>query len=154
MNKRDLVLSLTGPQPPATIPAAFFLHFDPAYHAGRAAVDKHLQFFRATGMDIVKVQYEQTLPASAPPSRPADWANAPLFPKDFPEAPARVAAGLVEAAKDEALVIMTLYSPFMWAKRWAGEAVLAADCTVPGETPWENLRVAIEEAHQQGDVGR
>jgi uroporphyrinogen decarboxylase len=26
--------------------------------------------------------------------------------------------------------------------------ILAADCTVPGDTPWENLRCAIEEAHQ------
>jgi len=25
--------------------------------------------------------------------------------------------------------------------------VLAADCTVPGDTPWENLRTAIETAH-------
>jgi uroporphyrinogen decarboxylase len=25
--------------------------------------------------------------------------------------------------------------------------MLAADCTVPGDTPWENLRAAIEEAH-------
>jgi uroporphyrinogen decarboxylase len=26
--------------------------------------------------------------------------------------------------------------------------ILAADCTVPADTPWENLRVAIETAHQ------
>jgi uroporphyrinogen decarboxylase len=126
MHKRDLVLSLTGPQPPAIIPAAFFLHFDPAHHAGQPAIDKHLEFFRATGMDLVKIQYEQTLPATAPPARPADWANAPRFGDDFFEAPVGVAEGLARAAKNEALVIMTVYSPFMWAKRWAGGAVLLA----------------------------
>jgi uroporphyrinogen-III decarboxylase len=26
--------------------------------------------------------------------------------------------------------------------------ILAADCTVPASTPWENLRIAIETAHQ------
>jgi uroporphyrinogen decarboxylase len=26
--------------------------------------------------------------------------------------------------------------------------ILAADCTVPGETPWENMKAAIETAHQ------
>jgi uroporphyrinogen-III decarboxylase len=26
--------------------------------------------------------------------------------------------------------------------------ILAADCTVPSDTPWENLRTAIETAHQ------
>jgi uroporphyrinogen decarboxylase len=25
--------------------------------------------------------------------------------------------------------------------------ILAADCTVPSETPWENLKTAIEAAH-------
>jgi uroporphyrinogen-III decarboxylase len=26
--------------------------------------------------------------------------------------------------------------------------ILAADCTVPGDTPWENLKTAIETAHR------
>ena len=26
--------------------------------------------------------------------------------------------------------------------------ILAADCTVPGDTPWENLKTAIDAAHQ------
>jgi hypothetical protein len=26
-------------------------------------------------------------------------------------------------------------------------AILAADCTVPGDTPWDNLKIAIETAH-------
>ena len=43
MNKREAVLSLldTG-QKPGYIPAAFFLHFDPAYRRGQPAIDKHL----------------------------------------------------------------------------------------------------------------
>lgn len=33
MNKREAVLSLLDPnQKPAYVPAAFFLHFDPAFH--------------------------------------------------------------------------------------------------------------------------
>jgi uroporphyrinogen-III decarboxylase len=27
--------------------------------------------------------------------------------------------------------------------------ILAADCTVPGDTPWENLKTAIETAHSR-----
>ncbi len=26
--------------------------------------------------------------------------------------------------------------------------ILGADCTIPSDTPWENLKVAIEAAHQ------
>lgn len=45
-SKRDVMLSLAhdSGKPPYT-PAAFFLHFDPAFHRGQAAVEKHLEFF-------------------------------------------------------------------------------------------------------------
>jgi uroporphyrinogen decarboxylase len=116
MNKRDALLSLIhDAAPPAYTPAAFFLHFDPAYHQGQPAVDRHLEFFRYTGMDFVKVQYEARLAAAEPLRRPQDWARAPRCSPEFYEAPAGVAAGLVQAAAGEALVIMTMYSPFMWA---------------------------------------
>ncbi len=127
MNKREAVLSLIDSQnPPSFVPAAFFMHFDPRYHQGQAAVDRHLEFFHATGMDLVKVQYEQTVPPSPPLRSPADWANAPLYPDTFFEAPVRVVEGLVKAARGEALVIMTLYSPFMWARHYGGEPDLSA----------------------------
>ena len=101
------------------------MHFDPAAHQGQAAIDQHLAFFRSTGMDFVKIQYEQTPPTAAPMRTPADWAHAPRCDAAFFEASIRVAEGLVNAAKDEALVIMTLYSPFMWAAQLAGAETLA-----------------------------
>jgi uroporphyrinogen decarboxylase len=126
MNKRDTVLGLVHSlTPPASVPAAFFLHFDHAYHQGQAAIDQHLAFFRATGMDFVKIQYEQTLPPAPPIYSPADWAHAPRCGEGFFETTIRVAEGLVKAAKDEALVIMTVYSPFMWAAQLAGAETLA-----------------------------
>jgi uroporphyrinogen decarboxylase len=126
MNKRDAVLSLIdGSAGPNYVPAAFFMHFDSAYHQGQPAVDKHLEFFRATGMDLVKIQYEQQLPPAPPIRTPDDWANVPLYPDEFFEAPVRVAEGLVKAAKSEALVIMTLYSPFMLATRLDPDARIA-----------------------------
>jgi uroporphyrinogen decarboxylase len=116
MNKRDTMLSLINEEvSPEHIPAAFFLHFDHAYHQGQAAIDRHLEFFRFTGMDFVKIQYEQGFPSSTPIRKPEDWAHAPLCSEEFFDAPIRVVEGLVKAAKSDALVIMTLYSPFMWA---------------------------------------
>lgn len=126
MNKRDTVLDLVhGSIPSAYVPAAFFMHFDPAFHQGQAAIDQHLAFFRTTGMDFVKIQYEQTLPPAAPMRIPADWARTPRCDAAFFAASIRVAEGLVKTAKHEALVIMTLYSPFMWAAQFAGAETLA-----------------------------
>ncbi len=126
MNRRDIMLSLIdGGAPAGYTPAAFFLHFGPGYRAGQAAIDRHLQFFHHIGMDFVKVQFEQSLPQCAIAS-PADWARAPrLTEADF-EPTVRVVRGLIEAAGREALVILTLYSPFMWARHLAGEDVLHA----------------------------
>ena len=118
MNKRDLLLDLiAGQQPSAYTPAAFFMHFDPIYHQGQAAIDKHLEFFSYTGMDFVKIQFEQRLPPGATIRKPEDWAKVRLYSQDAFDTSANLVKGLVRAAGKEALVLMTLYSPLMWAAR-------------------------------------
>jgi uroporphyrinogen decarboxylase len=121
MNKREALLDLIhGRASLDYTPAAFFMHFDGAYHEGQAAVDKHLEYFGATGMDFVKIQYEQPLPAGQAINKAEDWAKIPLYPDSFFEPTLRVVEGLVKAMHDEALVVMTLYSPFMLAMQLAG----------------------------------
>jgi uroporphyrinogen decarboxylase len=120
MNKRDLLLSLLDPSSaPKTVPAAFFLHFDPAFHRGQAAIDKHLEYFRYTDMDLVKIQFENPFPRLEI-TRPGDWDKVPLYDLGFFEGPLKVVEGLVKAAAREALVLLTLYSPFMLACQTAG----------------------------------
>jgi uroporphyrinogen decarboxylase len=115
MNKRDELMRLLDPSYKASsVPAAFFLHFDPTCHRGQAAVDKHLEFFRFTGMDLVKIQFEHRMPVMEM-QRPKDWSSVPLFGKDFWQESLAVVKGIVESARKEALVVPTLYSPFMLA---------------------------------------
>lgn len=121
MNRRDAVLSLLDPaHAPTWTPAAFFIHFDPAFHRGRAAIDKHLEFFEYTGMDIVKVQYEDRFPHRPEIERPADWARLPEYGLDFYHNQLEILAGIIAAARDDALVIQTMYSPFMQAGTTVG----------------------------------
>ena len=116
MKKREKLLALLDTTTEwESIPAAFFTHFESGHHRGQAAIDKHLEYFRYTGMDFVKIQYEHVFPHIAAIQKPGDWGAMPLYGKDFYEAPLEIAAGLVKAAKPEALVLMTLYSPFMCA---------------------------------------
>jgi len=125
MKKRDLMLGfLDSGYIPEITPAAFFLHFDPDFHSGTRAVDKHLDFFRFTGMDFVKIQYEHPFPRLPQIQKPEDWAAMPFYGPDFYEQPLRVVDGLVREAKREALVILTLYSPFMFAGQSAGEEIV------------------------------
>jgi uroporphyrinogen decarboxylase len=125
MNKREAVLSLLDPnRKPDYTPAAFFLHFDPVFHTGQPAIDKHLEYFHHTGMDFVKIQYERGFPRIPEIQRPEDWAKMPFYKLDFYEEPLRVVEGLVKAAKPEALVILTLYSPFMCAGHTTSDQLL------------------------------
>jgi uroporphyrinogen decarboxylase len=145
MNKRKILLDLTQSKSKSSyIPAAFFMHFDPAYHQGQAAIDKHLEFFRYTGMDFVKIQYEQVLPPSNQIRKAEDWKNVQLYPKEFFDAPVEVVQGLVKAAGKEALVIMTLYSPFMWARHLAGDENLAAGLRENPEAVSKGLQIMTE----------
>lgn len=121
MNKRDLLFSVIDPKArPAGIPAAFFLHFDPAYHLGQPAVDKHLEYFRYTGMDFVKIQFELPFPRQPDIQKPADWDKLPFFTLDHYEPMLKVVEGLVNAARQEAPVILTLYSPYMLINNMVG----------------------------------
>ncbi len=116
VNKRDALMSLLAKGARQTyIPAAFFIHFDEAHHFGPPAVQRHLEYFRATGMDFVKIQYERTFPPIPGIRRPEDWRKMPSYPLDFYEPVLSAVDGLVKAAKPEALVLVTLYSPFMCA---------------------------------------
>jgi uroporphyrinogen decarboxylase len=145
MNKRDMMLSLIhGPTSPEYVPAAFFLHFDNSYHRGQAAIDKHLEFFHSTGMDFVKIQYEQPFPSSTPIRKPEDWAHAPLCSEEFFEAPIHVVEGLVKAAKSEALVILTLYSPFMWAAHLAEDGAITNHLQENPEAVKKGLEIMTE----------
>jgi uroporphyrinogen decarboxylase len=128
MNKRDAVFSLLdASQTPEYIPAAFFLHFAPIYHRGQPGVEKHLDYFRHTGMDFVKIQYENGFPYLPEIRRPEDWARMPMYGKEFYEGQLGVVEGLVKAAKKEAPVIITLYSTFMCACHTAGADTVVAN---------------------------
>ncbi len=120
-NKRDLVLSaLDMSTANKYVPAAFFMHFGENYKEGQAAIDRHLEYFRATDMDFVKIQYELGMPRMEQLKKPSDWKKVPVYKKDFFQPVLNVIAGIVKSAKSEALIIPTVYSPFMCAAQIAG----------------------------------
>ena len=115
MNKRDLIQALlTDASPSAPIPAAFFLHFDSSFHRGRGAVDKHIEYFRHTDMDLVKIQFEQPFPR-ATIEEPSDWSEVRAPERSFYEDQIDVIREIVAEMKSEAMIVVTLYSPFMCA---------------------------------------
>lgn len=124
-NKRERLLQwLSGKASPNYTPAAFFLHFGPEYKAGAAAAQRHLDYFRQTGMDFVKIQFEQTYQRQEYLRQPADWAKLKFEKLDFYEPLLVTVRELVKAAQKDALILMTLYSPFMCAGHCATAPIL------------------------------
>ncbi len=144
-SKRDIMMSLLDDGTRQEyVPAAFFIHFDTAFHFGQPAVEKHLEFFRYTGMDFVKIQYERTYPPIPGIKRPEDWTKMPSYKLDFYAPQLEAVKGLVTAAGKEALVLITLYSPYMCAGHTAGSAVLNAHLQENPEPVGKGLEIITD----------
>ncbi len=76
---------LAGQGPAGYTPAAFFLHFGDPYKSGLPAARRHLEFFHHTGMDFLKIQFEQTYTRMDFLQKPADWSKLKLAKLDFYE---------------------------------------------------------------------
>jgi len=131
--KRELILSLINEDNPQEYyPAGFFIHFGKGYKTGEAAIQKHLEYFRYTDMDFMKIQYEKEFPKIPGIQKPSDWANMTLYGKDFYEEPLAVIEGIVKEVKKEAPVIATFYCPFACAGH-----------TTSDEMTWRSLQKAF-----------
>jgi uroporphyrinogen decarboxylase len=145
VNKREKVLSLLDEnRTPGYVPAAFFIHFPPECHRGQAAINKHLSYFRYTGMDFVKIQYEFPFPHHPEIESPNDWVKMPLYGREFFQDQLDVVEGLVKAVKREALVIQTLYSPFMSAGHTTSDRMITEHIKTAPEKVKTGLEIITE----------
>jgi uroporphyrinogen decarboxylase len=115
-SKRDLMMQvLDMSAKPTYIPAGFFMHFGVT---GDAAIKAHLEYFRATGMDFLKIQFdEKGLPQNDQIKSPGDWARMPILPEEWFEPALYLLKNLIKEVKNEAMIIQTLYSPYQMAKQ-------------------------------------
>lgn len=73
MTKKQRVLAVLQGEKPDHTPAGFSLHFPADRNSGEAGVQAHLEFFRETDTDIVKIMNENLVPAQGTIQRPEDW---------------------------------------------------------------------------------
>ena len=117
-NKRERILQvLDQSRPNEYVPAAFFLHFQ--NKLGHKAVQDHKDFYRATGMDFVKVFYEIAVP-KVDIQTGKDWEKVPVYGEDFFEPQIAVIEDLAREFKGEAFILPTVYSPLALAHQTLG----------------------------------
>jgi uroporphyrinogen decarboxylase len=145
VNKRERMLAwLAGQTTPNYTPAAFFLHFGDGYKTGSAAAQRHLEFFRHTDMDFVKIQFEQTYSRQEFLQKPGDWSKLKLAKLDFYEPLLQTVRELVKSEKKNSLILMTLYSPFMCAGQCATAPVLLQHMQENPEAVKKGLEILTE----------
>jgi uroporphyrinogen decarboxylase len=144
-SKRDLVMDvLNMSKTPSYVPAGFFMHFGVK---GDAAVKAHTEYFRATGMDFVKIQFdEQGLPENKEIKTPEDWAKIPILSEKWFEPSLYLLKNLIQELKSEALIIQTLYSPYQMAKQAVPWEILVRHVSQDAESVsrgMENITLSI-----------
>jgi len=145
VNKRERMFQwLAGKTDPNYTPAAFFLHFASEYKNGSAAAKRHLEFFRQTDMDFVKIQFEQGYERQRFLEKPADWSKLTLRKLDYYEPLVETVRELVKSSKKDALILMTLYSPFMGAGQCATPRVLTRHLEENPEAVKRGLEILTE----------
>ncbi|MDR1456278.1 MAG: hypothetical protein LBJ01_11545 [Tannerella sp.] len=118
-NKREKTLAvLDQSKPNRYVPAAFFMHFDEKL--GEGAVRRHIEFFRATHMDLEKIQYEVVMPRLENIKSPKDWKDIPVYGQEFFAPQLQVIEALAKELQPEALIIPTVYSPLLSAGETVG----------------------------------
>ena len=75
MNKKERVIAAIKGEPACGVPSGFSLHFPAELTRGDAAVKAHLDFFRATDTDILKIMNENLVPCYGEIACAADYAR-------------------------------------------------------------------------------
>lgn len=84
MNKKERVQAAIAKKPVDHVPACFSLHFPHEIASGEAAVKAHLDFYRETDCDILKIMNENLVPLIGEMNSPEDWKKVPSYNRHSP----------------------------------------------------------------------
>jgi uroporphyrinogen decarboxylase len=114
MNKIERVRAALRGEAVDRVPASFWFHFPPEQAHGQASVQAHVDYYRAAGLDFLKVMNEHPYRANVEIKTPADWRrlrpaplSAPFYQGFLDEL-----KGILDQLGGECLVITTLFGPF------------------------------------------
>lgn len=79
MTKKERVIAVIEGRGADAVPACFSMHFPKEHREIDAAVKDHLDFFRQTDTDILKLMNENLVPDAGPIVTPDDWRQIPAM---------------------------------------------------------------------------
>jgi uroporphyrinogen decarboxylase len=127
MNKIERVRAALAGKAVDRVPAGFWFHFPKDKAHGAASVKAHLEYYRASGVDFLKVMNEHPYQGNVPIVSPADWRKlrpAPLSAAFYQEQLDEIKR-IVDQVKGDCLVITTIFGPFSSGNHASSNAVTA-----------------------------
>jgi uroporphyrinogen decarboxylase len=114
MNKVERVRAALNGAEVDRVPASFWLHFPKGKRHGVAALQSHMDYYRATSVDFLKVMNEHPYEGNVDLNVPSDWRAlrpAPISSLFFQQQLDEVKL-IVDAIGNDCLVITTIFGPF------------------------------------------
>jgi uroporphyrinogen decarboxylase len=141
MNRIERFRAMLRGHPVDQVPAGFWFHFEPDYHGGAAMAERHIAYYRETGLDLLKVMNDSGYGpvGTFHVQQPADWAALEPTPLDEAHFAWHLEGlqGIVAALGDEVPIITTAFNPFR-------EAVVILQASDPARYPSEReARMAL-----------
>jgi uroporphyrinogen decarboxylase len=114
MNKVERVRAALAGEAVDRVPASFWFHFEPEVQHGDASVQAHLEYYRQSGVDFIKVMNEHPYQANVPIKAPSDWRRVRPAPLSAPFYQGQLdeVKRIVDALGGECLAITTLFCPY------------------------------------------
>jgi uroporphyrinogen decarboxylase len=127
MNKIERVRAALAGKPVDRVPASFWFHFTKDKARGAASVKAHLDYYRASGVDFLKVMNEHPYQANVTITSPSDWRKVRPAPLSAPFYQAQLdeVKRIVDQVAGECLVIVTIFGPFSSGNHASNDAVTA-----------------------------
>lgn len=127
MTKVERVKTVFAGGTPDVTPAGFWFHFDSGFDT-KTMAEKHLEVYRKTDMDIVKVMQDYLCGLEGQVKTPADWAKLRMPGKsstDYRKLE-EVLGRILDGVAGEAMVFQTMYGPFKTAVIAFGDELVMA----------------------------
>jgi uroporphyrinogen decarboxylase len=122
MNKIERVRAALAGDEVDRVPAGFWFHFPEEQKHGAASVKAHSNYYRASGVDFLKVMNEHPYQTSVTLNTPSDWRylrpaplSVPFFQQQLDEL-----KRIIDAMQGEALVITTVFGPYSEGNQLSG----------------------------------
>ena len=125
MNKVERVRAALAGTEVDRAPASFWFHFPRQKADGYASVKAHMDYYRESGVDFLKVMNEHPYLANVPIETPADWRAvrpAPLSALFYQNQLDEIRM-IVDELQGECLVVTTLFCPFASGNHASGNLV-------------------------------